>query len=268
MKRIITVTAILVIGFQVASGQSLVQRAESFSHDVLPAFSTYFSSAELTQNDQLQLPARENYTRMSRDGRKAVMDNLVKSWQESLVVVKYETSKELWGWNSDTREAILVDSWDSDPKPAAAVSPEPLSNTEKHPWFFYIGSAQRMDSEKNINGALSARVGFFLLKDTWDLAATFSEQLSGNFESEDISLQTSIGIMSKLYYPIRKYNISPFIGGEAALSLVKDSDPSFSPSFLLGVSWFVGSGSLDVGIRAGNGSSMMVGYTLIPKFRK
>jgi hypothetical protein len=125
-----------------------------------------------------------------------------------------------------------------------------------------------MDSEKNINGALSARVGFFLLKDAWDLAATFSELLSGNIENDEISLQTSIGIMSKVYYPIKKYSISPFIGGEAAIQLVKDGDPSFTFSPLLGLSWYVGLGSLDLGVRVTGGKpSMMVGFTLVPKFR-
>jgi len=103
--------------------------------------------------------------------------------------------------------------------------------------------------------------------DKWDIAATFSEQISGNFESEDVSLQTSIGVMTKVYYPITKYNFSPFAGAEAAVSFVKGAKATFTPSFLVGMSWFVGSGSLDVGVRAGSSTSLMVGFTVIPKYR-
>lgn len=268
MKRIFTVLAVLAIGFQAALGQSLTQKAEAFRRDVLPAYSTYFAASGLTQGDQLKLDGLESYTRMSGNDRKAVMDNLTESWQESLVIVQCGSVKELWGYDSNSREAVLIDSWDTDPKPVTVGTPEPLSNTELHPWFFYIGSAQRIDSEKNINGALSARAGVFLLMDKWDIAATFSEQISGNFESEDVSLQTSIGVMTKVYYPITKYNFSPFAGAEAAVSFMKGSKASFSPSFLVGMSWFVGSGSLDVGIRAGSSTSLMVGFTIIPKYRK
>lgn len=267
MKQILTVIAVLVVGIQ-AAGQNLDQKAEAFRIEVLSSYNSYFSSVELTDGNQMKIGALVSYTKMSKAGKKAIMDNLVKNWQESLMVVQYGTMKELWGWDGNSREAILIDSWDSDPKPVTAKSSESLSNSELHPWFFYIGGAQRMDSEKNINGALSARVGFFLFKDIWDLAATFSELLSGNIESDEISLQTSIGIMSKVYYPIKKYNISPFIGGEAAVQLVKDSDPSFTFSPLLGLSWFVGSGSLDMGVRVTGGKpSFMIGYTLVPKFR-
>lgn len=267
MKRILTFIAVLAIWFQTALGQNLIQKAEAFRVDVLPTYNTYFSSCGLTQGDQLKLDALASYTRMSGEGRKAVMNNLTKSWQESLIIVQYGTVKELWGYDSNSREAVLIDSWDTDPKPVTAGTPEPLSNTELHPWFFYIGSAQRFDSDKNINGALSARAGVFLLMDKWDIAATLSEQISGNIESEDVSLQTSIGVMTKVYYPITKYNFSPFAGAEAAVLFVKGGKPTFTPSFLVGMSWFVGSGSLDVGLRAGSSTSLMVGFTIIPKYR-
>jgi len=267
MKRILTVIAVVAIGFQTSLGQSLMQKAEAFRVEVLPTYNTYFSASGLTQGDQLKLDALSGYTQMSGGGRKAVMNNLTKSWQESLVVVQYGSFRELWGYDNNSREAVLIDSWDTDPKPVTAATPEPLSNTELHPWFFYIGGAQRIDSDKNINGALSARAGVFLLMDKWDIAATVSEQLSGNIESEDVSMQTSIGVMTKVYYPITKYKFSPFAGAEAAVTFVKGSKATFTPSFLVGMSWFVGAGSLDVGVRAGSSTSLMVGFTVIPKYR-
>ncbi len=45
MKRILTVIAVLAIGFQTSLGQSLMQKAEAFRVEVLPTYNTYFSAS-------------------------------------------------------------------------------------------------------------------------------------------------------------------------------------------------------------------------------
>ena len=127
--------------------------------------------------------------------------------------------------------------------------------------------ASQMDSFKNINGALSARIGFFLLRNKWDMAASVTEQLSGNIEDESSSMATSVGLASKFYYPIKKYNLSPSLGAELAVTIPSEGEVAFTPYMLAGVSWYVGPGSLDVGLRIGSSSMLMFGYTLIPKFK-
>lgn len=124
-----------------------------------------------------------------------------------------------------------------------------------------------MDSFKNINGALNARLGFFLLRNRWDLAASVTEQLSGNIEDENPSMLTSVGLASKFYFPMKKHNLSPNLGAELAVTIPAEGVMSFTPSFLAGVSWYVGPGSLDAGLRIGSSSMLMLGYTLIPKFK-
>jgi hypothetical protein len=80
-------------------------------------------------------------------------------------------------------------------------------------------------------------------------------------------MSTSIGLASKFYYPIKKHNISPSLGAELAVTIPAEGEIAFTPYLLAGVSWYVGPGSLDAGLRIGSSSMLMFGYTLIPKFK-
>jgi len=267
MKQLIAITIILIAWIQMLQGQNFPDRLASFRSGVLPQYDTYFTSAELTQGNQLYLLASDDYMKLSEEGKKAIMDNLIKSWNESLVVVRYATRKELWGWNSEKGEALKSEAWDLNGKAVTSASPdESLSKISKHPWFFYVGSAAQLSSDKNLTGALNLRIGFFLLRDKWDFAGTFAEQFSGNIESEEMTTQTNAGLMSK-FYLLKKKNISPFVGGEAAVSLPSGGKATFAPSGLGGVSLFMGNGCLDIGVRIGGRTSLMVGYTIIPNYR-
>lgn len=267
MKRLHTAIMVLLIGTQVIFGQEQNTKLESFRSEVLAKYKAYFDANGLDDNGQLRLTASESYRQLASSGKKDIMNILLRSWQESLVVVHLESRRELWAWNSETRDAQLVDAWDLNPEPVANVAAVTESDIARHPWFFYIGGAQQMDSFKNLNGALNARVGFFLLRNKLDLAASFTEMLSGNLEDESASMSTSIGIASKYYYPMKKYNLSPNLGGELAVTIPAGGKMAFTPSILAGVSWFVGPGCFDAGLRVGSSYMMMFGYTLIPKLK-
>ncbi len=267
MKRLHTAIMVLLIGTQVVFGQDQNAKLESFRSEVLDKYSAYFSAAGLNENGQLRLTASERYHQLASSGKKDIMNILLRSWQESLVVVHLESRRELWAWSSETRGAQLVDAWDLNPEPVTAVAAAPESDIARHPWFFYIGGAQQMDSFKNINGALNARVGFFLLRNRLDLAASFTEMLSGNLEDETPSLQTSVGLASKFYFPMKKHNLSPNLGAELAMTIPAGGSMTFTPAMLAGVSWFVGPGCFDAGLRVGSSYMMMFGYTLIPKLK-
>jgi hypothetical protein len=78
--------------------------------------------------------------------------------------------------------------------------------------------------------------------------------------------------MSKVYFPIRKLHISPNIGFDlqsVSYNTVEGSSTnSVSRSLLVGISWFVGQGSLDFGVRISKEVNATIGYTLIPRFGK
>ena len=267
MKRLYTAIIVLLIGSQMIFGQDMNAKLDSFRSDVLTKYQAYFSSATLDESGQLRLTAGESYSKLASSDKKDIMNILLRSWQESLVILQVESRRELWGWNGETKDATLIDAWDLNPDPRSAEPQAMQSDIAKHPWFFYIGGASQMDSQQNINGALSARLGFFLLLNKLDLAASVTEQLSGNIEDESPSLSTSVGLASKFYFPIQKHNISPNLGAELAVTIPSEGEIAFTPYFLAGVSWYVGPGSLDAGLRVGSSSMLMFGYTLIPKFK-
>jgi hypothetical protein len=201
------------------------------------------------------------------------MDNLMKKWQESLVLVQYETKSELWGLNSDNGKAIHIDTWDLNATKPNGPSLVTASRTGLHPFFVYFGGQGVLDSEHNLNFAINTRVGFFLLKDRWDLAWTFSGGILGNIDNTDaMSNQLSTGLMSKVYFPIRKLNISPNAGFDLQSTAYSDAEGSTTTSanraLLMGISWYVGHGSLDFGVRIGKEVTASIGYTIMPRFDK
>jgi hypothetical protein len=201
------------------------------------------------------------------------MDDLIKSWQESLVVVKYETKRELWGWDSESGKSLLLDHWDIN---ASAITKVPAiaAKTARHPFFVYIGGQGQLDKNHEANAAFNSRVGFFLLRNRWDLAWTFSGGVLGNIDSETaMTNRFSTGLMSKVYFPIRKLNLSPNVGLDISSTVYSSSETvgdvyDRTGSLLAGISWYIGHGSLDVGFRIGKEFSTMIGYTYIPQFNK
>lgn len=274
MKKLQILILLLVVAQQVSIAQNATEKLNVFSSGVLPSYSLYFASARFTPDNQLELIATAEYNLLSANSKKTMMDNLLRSWHETLVIVKYESKRELWGAEADTNRALLLESWDINaaaPVQATQTNPLPGSKSSMHPWFFYLGGSEMIDSNKNINIAFSSSVGFFLLKNRWDLAATFSGSAMGNFGNEsDMAGQTSIGLQSKVYFPIEKYHISPNIGFEIArarYSISETVSKSLTPALVTGISWYIGIGSLDLSFRIGEQSMVMIGYTFVPRLK-
>jgi len=198
------------------------------------------------------------------------MDKITRSWQQSLILIQYGTRRELWGFNNSSGKALKIDVWDLEKRPVTSGPVSAPSGVSQHPWFVYFGLQEQFDSNKNLNIGFSSRVGFFLLRDRWDLALSGSGFMSGNIEADNPTYQTSIGLMSKVYFPIVKYRISPNIGAEFSWNNYTISDTknsSLSPFLITGINWYVGNGSFDLGIRTGKQYIIMVGYTFMPKLK-
>lgn len=264
MKQLLTILFAILLGSLQTNAQDS-KKVESFKVNVLPQYATYFNLAELTENGQLKLFAIDKYISLPVDGKKAVMLNITSAWRDSLVLVHYGAKRELWGWNSVTGTRLL-DEWDMTALPAA-YTPVKTPNMVMHPWFFYLGGQLLFDSQKNINISANSRVGFFLLLNRWDLAATLSAGLSGNADASGTGW-SNIGVMSRVHFPIKKFGISPNIGGELSLVSFGNTSPAFTPSLVLGVSWFVGFGRLDIGVKIGDITSGTGGYSMYPAMRK
>jgi hypothetical protein len=274
MKKVYIALMILMMGLPQLYAQDPSEKIVSFREVVLSQYNVYFTNAELTESGQLTLSAVERYNLLSTSGKKAIMDNLIKTWQESLVLVQYDTKRELWGWNSETGNALFLDGWDINATAIAKTAMTSTSKTALHPFFVYFGGQGQMDKNHEANAAFNSRVGFFLLRNRWDLAWTFSGGVLGNIDSEAaMTNRFSTGLMSKVYFPIKKINISPNVGIDVSSTAYSSSESvgttsDRSVSLLAGISWYIGHGSLDVGFRIGKEFNTMIGYTYIPRFNK
>jgi len=268
MKRILIILLFISATLSGVFAQEKTPGIEMFRSSVLPQFKIYFTDARLTGNGQLELTSTSGYKSLARENKSTVMDMLVRSWQQSLIIVGNGSSRELWGINSKTGKAMLIENWNIDGKISAVPAVLPESKSALHPWFVYFGFQSQFDSQKNINMGFSTRFGFFLLKNRWDLAASASGFIFGNVDYESQTFQSNVGLSSKVYFPIPKLRISPNIGGEISYSTysVEDTESSsVSPYALAGISWYVGNGSFDIGVRAGKQTIVMIGYTFIPR---
>ena len=268
MKKIFIIFSLLAMTFTSVIAQESIGNIDRFRSTVLPQFKIYFTEADLTANGQLRLTSTSGFISLSGENKNTVMDMLVRSWPTSLIRIENGTSRELWGLNGRTGKSMLIESWTTDGMTGAKPAEVPLSKTSQHPWFVYFGFQFQMDSEQNLNMGFNTRVGFFLLKNRWDLAATASGFMLGNIEYEGQTYQSNVGISSKVYFPIPKLKLSPNIGGEVSYSsytVEETKSSSVSPYGLAGISWYVGNGSFDVNVRIGKEAIVMLGYTFIPR---
>lgn len=267
MKRLFTLLFALLMGNQLTQAQ-VSQKMETFRGKVLTEYGLYFHHAELSTSGQLSLSALDQYFMLPMDKKIEIMEIITYQWQESLVVVNMGTKNELWGRNSENGKTSLVESWDLTHSPTTLSTTTEPQKLNKHPWFLYVGEQGMIDSNHNLSLALNARVGFFLLLNRWDLAATYSLNFMGTEGSDVITGQTNAGVMSKVYFPLKNLNLSPHVGGGISRSTNQVGDnpstQSIDKSILLGISWFIGFGSLDIGFQTGKEVTTMVGFTFFP----
>ena len=266
MKQLITIVFVLLMGSQQMYAQA-TKKLDSFKASILPQYNLFFDQAELTVNEQLNLSAAEKYTLLPFEQKKAIMVQITTAWRDSLVLVHYGSKSELWGWSAATGNTRLLDEWDRAASQTIKLPAVNVQKTGKHPLFYYFGAQIMGDSQKNLNLSFNGRLGFFLLLNRWDFASTVSTGRSGNADATSVGW-SNVGVMTRIHFPIKKSGIIPNIGGELTLASFGDTAPAFTPSLVLGVSWFVGIGRLDIGVKIGDITSGMGGYTMYPGARK
>jgi len=268
-KYIIIISLLLGINCWAQTGNGDFQK-ESF----LSQFGAYFENAEMSESGVIRLQSKESFASLSSEKKSTIME-LVLSKGYTLASVSYGYKRELWQ-KAASGTAVEIDSWDLNTLYTPKTTLKTLEKTAIHPWFVSFGLNSNFTSDGNDIGLyLNARLGFFLLKNRWDLALSYSLGISGAGDNSNAT--SDLGLMSKVYFPIKKYNISPYVGlGISYLwSDVSDgyTDVYTSTSdipILLGISWYVGPGSVDAGVQISenNNSVFTVGYTFSPSALK
>lgn len=264
MKQLLTILFILLLGCQQIYAQT-AEKLESFKQKVLPEYGMYFNKAELNGNGQLSLTALEKYIALTDEGKKAIMGKITSEWQETLIVVNYGSTVDLWGKSIESGGVKLLDSWKLNALPLSINPVIKQSKISQHPWFFYVGGMLGGDNQHNVNFTFNSRLGFFLLADKWDFATTLSLGSTENSDVENSSSSwSSFGLMTRWHLPLKKYSsFRPNIG----ISMQTGNGNS-SASLSLGLMWFVGFGSIDVAFNIGDEFTTMGGYTVCPQKKK
>lgn len=268
-KILFSIIAFISIVVQVSAQQPDTGKIDSFITNTLPHYNSYFSTAYATETGVLVLTALDAYNTVNASIKQSVMNNITRLWADNMVIVKYGTKNELWAVYEEPEGSRLLYGWDMNSANPGISPVATITETGKHPFFVYVGGQGILDSEKNLNAAINTRVGFFLLKNRWDLAWTFSGGISGVADTSAVfTNRLSTGIMSKFYFPIPKLNISPNVGVDLQSTLFINSEGSESTaasrSILAGIAWYIGPGSLDAGVRINKEPSVTIGYTFMP----
>ena len=250
---------------------------ESFKQLILTQYDDYFDKVEFTKEGLTSLSAKEEYASLSLEKKTAVMEFVLSKWKKKLVVISYRYKRELWE-RDDSNTTVLLDSWDMNTPAIQRKDDRTLQTTNVHPWFVYVGVNSGFGSYDYVNLGFSARVGFYLLDNTWDLAVFCTGGVNGEDREYTSYLNTyfNTGIMSKVYFPIKKYKISPYLG--AGISFIRahninDHESTYNSSSwnypaYAGISWFVGPGSLDLGLQFGKNFATTIGYTFSPRRKR
>lgn len=263
MKNLTVLLCFILLACSPSYAQN-VKKLESINV-ILKELTPYFSKAELTESGQLNLTATEKYMLQNLDEKKLIVEKITSKWQEQRILIHQDSKWELWGWETKTKNTLHLDAWDLNRPKLAHI---PVTYARPHPWFIYVGGQLGYDSEGNINLALNTRLGFFLLLNRWDLATTLSTGVTGNPKYGPAENWQNLGLMSRVHFPIKKYHISPNIGAEISYTASAEAEAIVSKSIVLGFTWFTGIGSLDIGIKIGNTTTGIGGYTLSPPPRR
>lgn len=253
------------------------EKLNGFKQIVLPEYNTYFNDAVLNEGNLLELQATEKYFTTNFENKKGIIYQMLTSWQDSLLLISHDSKRELWGLSTDKGKVKMIDQWDYSIK-AVSTTTTPILTTVSRPWFVYIGGQFGGDNQSNINLGINLRLGFFLLMNRWDMATTFSGGIMDNTKQVDYGYgttssspaigYTNFGIMSRVHFPIKRTGFSPNIGAEISMSKYGDTEATVTPSFVIGFSWFVGIGSIDIGVKIGEITSGMGGYTMYPAAKR
>ena len=246
----------------------------------------YLKVLDADKNGVVFLKATESYIDLSDyDKSSAIKMVLSNNNNNNIVAIDYGHQREMWKRNVTTNEFVCFDILNIDnPDLQRFVSkskrPERFM---KHPWFLNWGFSGTFESNYDFyyNFYGNIRGGFFLLANKWDIA--LSIMLGGN-DKDDFFM--SVGLISKVYFPIKKIGLSPYIGAGVSynlkLSFAYNTAGEFDDAqthyidvpVTAGITWRLGPGSLDIGFQYGlrtafmdnlNNSYMgIIGYTFCP----
>lgn len=172
-------------------------------------------------------------------------------------------------WIADGNNVKCLEKWNNDSLRIEDYLPLELKRSGRTKVFYYVGGMLN-GGNGSTSYSLNLRGGTYLYENLLDASVTLN--LGGNKSEEGESQFTGdVGVDSRAYLPfhIKDVNLAPYAGAGVSWSFAPES--YFELRLLAGGCWFVGPGSLDIGLQYGTKSDFGVtlGYTFrIPVKKK
>lgn len=217
---------------------------------------------------KLYLMTNSDYTALQENQKREVLGNVAKEFAGyDMTLYTGGQGRELW--IADGNGVKCLERWNNDSLRIEDFLPLELNRSGETKVFYYVGGMLN-GGNGSTSYSLNLRAGSYLYKNLLDASATLN--LGGNkAEGSESQFTGDVGVDSRAYLPfrIKEVNLAPYAG--AGLSWSFALERFFELRLLAGGCWFVGPGSLDIGLQYGTKSdfALTLGYTFrIPSKKK
>lgn len=220
------------------------------------------------KDKKLHLITNSDYGDLSEYQKQEVLGKVAQEFVGyDMTLYTSEQGRELWIANGNNVKCL--EKWNNDSLRIEDYLPLELKRSGKTKVFYYVGGMLN-GGNGSTSYSLNLRGGTYLYENLLDASVTLN--LGGNKPEEGESQFTGdVGVDSRAYLPfrIKNVNLAPYAGAGVSWSFAPES--FFELRLLAGGCWFVGPGSLDIGLQYGTKSDFAVtlGYTFrIPSKKK
>ena len=226
-----------------------------------------YLSGGFAKDNKLHLITNPDYAALAEVQKRDILNKVAQEFVGYNMML-YTGGQQRELWISDGNNVRLIEKWNNDSLRIEDYMPLELKRSGRTKLFYYIGGTFN-GSKDNKYGSLNFRGGSYLYKDYLDASLTLNLGFTKN--GDDSKFAGDIGVDSRGYLPfrIKKVNLAPYIGAGISWSFAPDKFFEFRA--LAGGCWFIGPGSLDIGLQYGTESkfSLALGYTFrIPTKKK
>ena len=217
---------------------------------------------------KLHLMTNPDYAALPANQKREVLNKVAQEFAGyDMTLYTGGQGRELW--IADGSGVKCLERWNNDSLRIEDYLPLELKRSGKTKVFYYIGGMLN-GGNGSTSYSLNLRGGTYLYENLLDASVTLN--LGGNKPEEGEGQFTGdVGVDSRAYLPFRvkNVNLAPYAGAGVSWSFAPES--FFELRLLAGGCWFVGPGSLDIGLQYGTKSDFAVtlGYTFrIPSKKK
>lgn len=217
---------------------------------------------------KLHLMTNSDYTTLSDYQKRDILNKVAQEFS-GYDMMLYTGNQERELWIADGNTVRCLEKWNNDSLRMEDYLPLKLKRNGKTKVFYYVGGMLN-GGDGSTSYSLNLRAGSYLYENLLDASATLN--LGGNkTEGSESQFTGDVGVDSRAYLPfrIKDVNLAPYAGVGVSWSFAPES--FFELRLLAGGCWFIGPGSLDIGLQYGTKSdfSLTLGYTFrIPVKKK